>query len=111
MYEELRELMGEIGDRNFGAVIVWKLGEVARERGDLYAAMNLSTYSLSVVRLAADEPDAAREEIRRVIGQWSREGYHVQHNDQVWASVQIDLYQGDGAAAWERITRHWPTLT
>jgi serine/threonine protein kinase len=82
----------------------------ARERGDLYAAMNLSTYILSVVRLAADEPDAALEEIRWVIGQWSGAGYHVQHNDQVWALVQIELYQGNGPAAWDRITRHWPTL-
>ncbi len=83
----------------------------ARERGDLYAAMNLSTYILSVVRLAADEPDAAREETQRVTGQWSREGYHVQHNDQVWASVQIDLYCGDGPSALRQISAHWPTLT
>ena len=82
----------------------------ARERGDLYAAMNLSTYILSIVRLAADEPDAARAEIDRMAGRWSREGYHVQHNDRVWASVQIDLYLGDGLAAWARICGHWPTL-
>ena len=37
----------------------------ARERGDLYAAMNLSTYIMSIVRLAADDPDAARDELRR----------------------------------------------
>ena len=83
----------------------------ARERGDLYAAMNLSTYILSIVRLAADDPDAARDETRRVIGQWSREGYHVQHNDQVWASVQIDLYSGDGPSALRQIAAHWPTLS
>jgi eukaryotic-like serine/threonine-protein kinase len=83
----------------------------ARERGDLYAAMNLSTYIQSIVRLAADEPELAREETGRMLGRWSRQGYHVQHNDQVWASVQIDLYLGDGAAAWERIIGHWPTLS
>lgn len=83
----------------------------ARERGDLYAVMNLSTYILSIVRLAADEPAAAREETMRVMGQWSRDGYHVQHNDQVWASVQIELYAGNGALAWERIRRHWPILS
>ena len=42
---------------------------------------------------------------------WSRAGYHVQHNDQVWASLQVELYVGDGVAAWERITRHWPVLS
>ena len=39
----------------------------ARERGDLYATMNLSTYSFSIVRLAADEPDRARDEVRRMM--------------------------------------------
>jgi len=83
----------------------------ARERGDLYAEMNLSTYILSVVRIADDDPGSAREGLRRVAGQWSRDGYHVQHNDLVWAAVQTDLYAGDGRAAWDRITGHWPTLS
>ncbi len=82
----------------------------ARERGDLYAEMNLSTYILAIVRLAADRPEEAGQEVRRVMAQWSREGYHVQHNDQVWASILVELYRGDGAAAWDSITRHWPTL-
>ncbi|MBV8234093.1 MAG: protein kinase [Acidimicrobiia bacterium] len=82
----------------------------AQERGDLYATMNHSTYSLSLVRLASDEPDRARDEIRRMMGPWSRTGYHVQHNDQLWAAVQIELYCGDGRAAWDLLTRHWPAL-
>jgi hypothetical protein len=82
----------------------------ARERGDLYAEMNLSTYILAVVRLAADEADRAREEVERAAEGWSRLGYHVQHNDRVSAAVLIDLYRGDGPTAWDRITRHWPTL-
>jgi hypothetical protein len=82
----------------------------ARERGDLYAEMNLSTNSLSIVRIAADEPGTAHEEMRQVMGQWSRAGYHIQHNDLVWAIVQTDLYQGNGMAAWDELLRHWPTL-
>ena len=72
--------------------------------------MNHSTYSLSIVRLAADEPDRARDEVRRMIEPWSREGYHIQHNDQLWAAVQIELYCGEGRAAWDLLTRHWPAL-
>lgn len=82
----------------------------ARERGDLYGVMNLSTYILSTVHLAADKPDAAREEPQRVMEKWSHGGYHVQHNDHVWATVQADLYAGDGLAAWDRLSHHWPTL-
>jgi hypothetical protein len=82
----------------------------AGERGDLYATMNHSTYGLSIVRLAADEPDRARDEVRRMMGPWSRAGYHVQHNDQLWADVQIELYCGEGRAAWDLLARHWPAL-
>ncbi|WZP00639.1 protein kinase [Isosphaeraceae bacterium EP7] len=83
----------------------------ARDRGDLYAAMNLSTYTLSIVRLAADEPELARGELERVMSLWTGEGYHVQHNDQVWALTQVDLYLGNGPAAWARLQTHWPTLS
>jgi eukaryotic-like serine/threonine-protein kinase len=82
----------------------------ARERGDLYAAMNLSTYLMSVVRLAADDPATARAELRETMAQWSREGYHVQHNDALWAAVQIELYSGAGRSAWELIRQSWPAL-
>ena len=44
------------------------------------------------------------------MAQWSREGYHVQHNDALWAAVQIELYCGDGQAAWDLIHQSWPAL-
>ena len=83
----------------------------ARDRGDLYAVMNLSTYLLSIVRLAADEPDRAREEVGQAMAHWSRGGYHVQHNDQAWGMAQIELYAGRGGAAWDLIAWNWPALS
>jgi serine/threonine protein kinase len=82
----------------------------ARERGDLYAVMNLGTYLMSVVRLAANDPDTARAELRETMAQWSRQGYHVQHNDALWAAVQIELYCGAGLSAWGLIRQAWPAL-
>ena len=82
----------------------------ARDRGDLYAVMNLSSYLMSVVRLAADDPDTARAELRETMAQWSRQGYHVQHNDALWAAVQIELYRGAGQSAWNLIHQAWPAL-
>jgi eukaryotic-like serine/threonine-protein kinase len=84
--------------------------DLARARGDLYAVMNLSSYIMSIVRLAADEPDAAERELRQTMAQWSREGYHVQHNDALWAAVQIELYRGDGVTAWNVIDQSWSAL-
>jgi len=83
----------------------------ARDRGDRYAVMNLSTYLLSIVRLAADESELARDEVGQAIAHWSRGGYHVQHNDQAWGMAQIELYAGRGGAAWDLITWNWPALS
>jgi hypothetical protein len=83
---------------------------IARARGDLYAEMNLSTYIMSIVRLAADDPETAQRELRQTMAQWSRAGYHVQHNDALWAAVQIELYRGNGPAAWSLISRSWRAL-
>lgn len=109
-----------------GAFSLWGLshqGEVAElsrrwpvllaqaiERGNLYAAMNLSSYLMSIVKLAADDPDAARAGLRETAARWSTRGYHVQHNDALWAAVQIELYRGDGPAAWELLRASWPAL-
>jgi hypothetical protein len=82
----------------------------AHERGDLYAAMNLSTYLMSIVRLAADDPGTARDELRETMSRWSYQGYHVQHNDALWAGVLIELYCGAGKSAWDLIDRSWPAL-
>ena len=82
----------------------------ARERNDLYAVTNLSLVIRTFVRLAGDEPERARRELRQVIGEWSQQGFHIQHMNRLLDEVQIDLYQGQGRAAWERVTGQWPVL-
>jgi hypothetical protein len=82
----------------------------AQDRGDLYSVMNLSTYLLTIVRMASDEPQRAREEVGQAMAHWSRGGYHVQHNDQAWGMAQLDLYSGRGGAAYDLITWNWPAL-
>jgi serine/threonine protein kinase len=81
----------------------------ARERGDVYAVTNLSTYLMSWIRLAADEPGEALREARVIEG-WSGPGYSVQHNDQASCQIMIDLYTGRGQAAWDRVTQIWGPL-
>jgi serine/threonine protein kinase/tetratricopeptide (TPR) repeat protein len=83
----------------------------ARDRGDLYSVMNLSSYMLTVVRLADDEPDRAREEIGQAMAAWSRGGYHVQHNEQVWGTAHIELYTGRARAAFDLVQWSWPALS
>ena len=51
---------------------------------------------MSIVRLAADDPGTARAELRETMASGRDQGYHVQHNDALWAAVQIELYCGAG---------------
>jgi hypothetical protein len=82
----------------------------AQDRGDLYAATNLSTQIMAVVRLGMDDPEGAQRDLHQAMGQWSQHGFHVQHLNGLFAQVKIDLYQGHGAAAWQRLAEHWTAL-
>ncbi len=83
----------------------------AGERGDRYFVMNLDTYVMSVVRLAADDGAAARLGLRQNLAQWPEQGYHVQHNDVLWAMAQVELYSGRGQEAWELLNARWADLS
>ena len=80
----------------------------AQERGDRFALTNLKTYLLSFLRLAADDPERARRESYEALGEWSQQGFHVQHMTGLFAQVHIDLYCRQGQAAWQHITEQWP---
>ena len=41
---------------------------------------------------------------------WTPEGYHAQHYYHMVAVTNADLYEGAGAAAWERINQSWKAL-
>ncbi|MBV9122803.1 MAG: hypothetical protein JO112_05570, partial [Planctomycetes bacterium] len=75
----------------------------ARQRGDLLTVLNLNTYSLTVARLAADDPEAARRELSDTLGPLSGKGYHVQHQLVLMARAAIHLYEGRAAALWEQV--------
>jgi hypothetical protein len=74
-------------------------------------ATNLNTMLMSTLRLAGDDPEGALETLRQATGQWTLQGFHVQHNEWFGAEVQIKLYRGDGIGAWNYfMTRYTPAL-
>lgn len=79
----------------------------ALERGDRYAATNVSTQILTLVNLGMDLPDVARARLDRIMSEWSQNGYHVQHHDALLAFVPIELYTGHVDAAWQRVEAEW----
>ena len=70
----------------------------ARNRGDLYSQTIAGSMIIPV--LAADEPNAAEDEVNKFVSQWSRSGFHIQHFYAMYARIAIALYRGNGLAAW-----------
>lgn len=88
---------------------VWPgLMKEARERGDLHAMTNLSTYASTLLRLADDQPDRAHVELDEAMSRWSGRGFHLQHSAAVRARALIHLYRGDGEAAHREMQKSWP---
>jgi tRNA A-37 threonylcarbamoyl transferase component Bud32/tetratricopeptide (TPR) repeat protein len=80
----------------------------AEDHGDLYAATNYRTYMMSLVRLAADDPQGTRAELAEAMSRWSQQGFHVQHHNALLARVYTNLYEGQGLSAWEDVVQTFP---
>jgi hypothetical protein len=82
----------------------------AKVRGDLYGQSVLDTQIGTQVRLADADPDGARRELRAIMARWSHDGFHLQHVWELNSETLIDLYLGNGRAAYERLLERWPAL-
>ncbi len=77
------------------------------ERGNLYLSTTLRTTARPFVRLAADDPQGARDEISAALARWSPQRFHVQHFYALRANASADLYEAAGSAAYDRLTAEW----
>ena len=82
----------------------------AQMRGDLYVETILRTRVSYNLLLAPDKPEKARQEIREMLARWSHRGYHLQHYYDLHGQAEIDLYEGNPKAAWERVSSGWPAF-
>ncbi|MBI2394421.1 MAG: AAA family ATPase [Deltaproteobacteria bacterium] len=84
--------------------------EEAQSRGDLLSQTTVRVGQASILWLAHDDPDGGRRDLSDAIAHWSRRGFLLQHFYDLSAQTQFDLYAGDLAAAWRRLTEAWPAL-
>ncbi len=82
----------------------------ATDRGSLYLITNLQTGLANAAWLLADDPDGAERATADALRAWSHAGFHVQHWYDLIARTHIDLYRGDGQAAWHRLKTTWRDL-
>ena len=82
----------------------------AEDRGDLFSALAGRLSYANLYWVMRDEVDDARREANEAIARWSVEGFHVQHFSALTALVNLELYRGDGAAAWRQTEAKWRAL-
>jgi hypothetical protein len=76
----------------------------ARERGDMYAIMNMRSLSGACTHVVLDDdPAAARAEIAEVERQFPGSGFYVQHMFLLYAKTLVDIYDGEPARAYARL--------
>src|SRR5208337_2025499 len=66
----------------------------AQDRGDLYAVSTLTTFYMTMIRLADDDSTGIEDELEEVMNQWTRRGFFIQHATAFRSLMHLDLYRG-----------------
>ncbi len=103
--------LGWMGDLNVLGERVERGLREAENRGDLYAETILRAGMPNVVFLRRGSAAVAREHVLDVMGRWTQRGYHMQHYWCLLALARIELYVGNGRAAWTRVSDDWSRLS
>ena len=79
-------------------------------RGDAYSEFFVRSGLANIAWLVKDDCKGARDNTREAIQNWSQTGFHLQHMLDLYANVNIDLYQGNAHVAYSRFVARWKDL-
>jgi serine/threonine protein kinase len=99
--------LGDLGDL-FTRVPV--LVREAEARGDSFAITNLRTSFTPFLLLAVDDVDGTLREVEEAMDLWSRQGFHVQHYNALFARVAGHLYRGEPELADRLLAERWADM-
>jgi hypothetical protein len=80
------------------------------ERGDLYGAVNLRVGYANLRWLVADQADDARREIDEAMGEWSKQGVHLEHFYELLARANVALYSGRTSEGLDELESRWKPI-
>ena len=84
------------------------LYQEAQERGDLYAATTLTTFTMTMIKLAGNEAPASEADLEAFLNRRGNGLFNLQHASAFDALIHLDLYRGDVTRAWTRLEATWP---
>ena len=82
----------------------------AEERQDRFTSTLCGVVVLPWLHMIGDRPDEAFECSGSAIAGWSREGWHLQHHQDMRSRALADVYRGAPERAVARIETHWPQM-
>jgi len=101
--------LAQLGDLNAVRERLEPLVRAARAATyDLITRNLYHTSEMVLVPLADDDPDEAMAACDRVMAPYLGRTFSSQHYHYLMAAIKIDLYRGDAAGAWKRISESWP---
>jgi len=80
----------------------------SQERGDLYAATMLTTYYMTMIKLAGNESLESETELEAAIDPRHDGRFNLQHSSALESLIHLYLYRGDISRAWTRLSAIWP---
>jgi hypothetical protein len=80
----------------------------AQERGDLYAAAMLSTFYMTMIKLAGNEALDSEAELESTVDRRGDRRFNLQHSSALESLIHLYLYRGDLSRAWARLSAIWP---
>jgi len=82
----------------------------ARTRGDVPAEIGAASGHANLAWLLADRPTEARVRAAAAVGRLRLRTFQSPHYADLLAQTRIDLYEGDGWAAWKRVSSALPRV-
>jgi hypothetical protein len=84
--------------------------ESARDRSDLLMLNYLGNVIEPLLKLAQDDPDAARDVRKHSLARWIHRGFGLQQGMSVETAAWIEVYAGNPAEALQTLEEAWPQL-
>jgi len=83
----------------------------ARDRGNAYASTAMRMPFGLASWIARGDVAGAREQAAEAVASWSVRGFQLQHCWFLLGESLVDLYEGRGADAWNRVCERWSGLS
>jgi hypothetical protein len=97
--------MGELAELKRRWTVLFR---EAQDRGDLYATATLTTFPMTIIKLAANQQPESEAVLEEMLGRREGQAFNLQHSNAFDSLIYLDLYRGELTRVWARLNATWP---